>query len=148
MKNILVPTDFSNCASYALEAAVALAKRFDANLHLYHNLDPPAKWQGLSLEEKEQDPDYREQVKQVELQMDKVLEQHSDTAINFYINSEAFLKSITACVEENGIDLIVMGSHGASGKNEFFIGSNAQKVVRAVHCPVLVIKKPLETSGF
>ena len=44
--------------------------------------------------------------------------------------------------------MVVMGSHGASGKNEFFIGSNTQKAVRVVHCPVLVLKKPLGNLGF
>ena len=46
------------------------------------------------------------------------------------------------------IDLIVLGSHGASGKSEFFIGSNAQKVIRTVHCPTLVIKHPLKSVEF
>ena len=41
-----------------------------------------------------------------------------------------------------------MGSHGATGKNERFIGSNTQKIVRNVHTPVLVIKEPLKDYSF
>lgn len=46
-------------------------------------------------------------------------------------------------VERYGVDLLCMGSHGASGKSEYFIGSNTQKVVRCVHRPVLVFKEPM-----
>ncbi|MFY7810252.1 MAG: universal stress protein, partial [Flavobacterium sp.] len=44
----------------------------------------------------------------------------------------------------NNVDLIVMGSHGASGFKEMFVGSNAEKVVRNSQIPVLIIKKEYE----
>src|SRR5690606_39285832 len=47
----------------------------------------------------------------------------------------------------NDVDLIVMGSHGASGFKEVFIGSNTEKVVRTSEIPVLVIKNE-ETHTF
>ena len=56
--------------------------------------------------------------------------------------------AVADCVSRHGIDLIVMGSDGASGKSEFFIGSNAQKVIRTVHCPTLIVKKPLASIEF
>ncbi len=46
--------------------------------------------------------------------------------------------------EKNNIDLIVMGSQGASGLQEMFIGSNTEKVVRRSNVPVLVIKTSVE----
>ena len=50
-------------------------------------------------------------------------------------------RGIAKCLkDEFGIDLIVMGSHGASGLKEMFVGSNAEKVVRTSDVPVLVIK--------
>ena len=60
----------------------------------------------------------------------------------------ALIESIRIYCDENDIDLIVMGSHGISGKNEYFIGSNTQKVVRKIHVPVLVIKNPIENIEF
>jgi Universal stress protein family len=47
---------------------------------------------------------------------------------------------ITDYVSAKSIDVIVMGSHGASGVKEFFIGSNAEKVVRRSSVPVFVLK--------
>jgi nucleotide-binding universal stress UspA family protein len=58
------------------------------------------------------------------------------TKLEFGTTSKAILQYI---VEEN-IDFVVMGSHGASGLKEFFIGSNAEKIVRSSPVPVLVVK--------
>ncbi len=48
---------------------------------------------------------------------------------------------IVDCVRRQNIDLVVMGSHGASGIREFIVGSNAEKVVRNSSAPVLVVKE-------
>ena len=48
--------------------------------------------------------------------------------------------NIIETCHEHGVDMIVMGSHGASGFKEMFVGSNAEKVVRTSDIPVLVIK--------
>ncbi len=56
---------------------------------------------------------------------------------NYKIFSE-----INQVAKENNIDLIIMGSHGASGVSEIFVGSNTEKVVRSSDIPVLVIKEP------
>ena len=58
------------------------------------------------------------------------------------------VENIRDIVTTLGIDFIVMGSHGKSGKSEYFIGSNTQRAVRLVHCPVLVIKEPIENVKF
>ena len=55
-------------------------------------------------------------------------------------------EQINAASTDLGADLIVMGSHGASGIKEMFVGSNAEKVVRTSEVPVLVIKNEHETS--
>src|SRR5690606_6977261 len=47
---------------------------------------------------------------------------------------------VTIVAKDNNIDLIVMGSHGASGFKELFIGSNTEKVIRPSEIPVLAIK--------
>ena len=57
------------------------------------------------------------------------------------IQFEKAFDGIMKHTKSHGIDLIVMGSHGASGFKEMFIGSNTEKVVRTSDIPVLVIKK-------
>lgn len=53
-------------------------------------------------------------------------------------------EAVDEVVKKHNIDLVFMGSNGASGAKELFIGSNAEKVIRSATVPVLVIKNPNE----
>jgi nucleotide-binding universal stress UspA family protein len=64
-----------------------------------------------------------------------------DTKISRIIQFEMAFDGIVKTAEAQNIDLIVMGSHGANGFQEMFIGSNTEKVVRNSEVPVLVIKR-------
>jgi nucleotide-binding universal stress UspA family protein len=65
-------------------------------------------------------------------------------AVDVKVIVKTLFGSVTRMIQEyiakESIDLIVMGSHGASGVREFFIGSNAEKMVRSSTVPVLVVK--------
>ena len=67
------------------------------------------------------------------------------------VRSDLEFGHIANTAKELDIDLIVMGSHGTSGFQEMFIGSNAEKIVRSSEVPVLVIKnnhEKFEVSNF
>lgn len=148
MKNILVPTDFSACAEHAVEAAAQLAKKFNAIVYLFHNVTLPPYLEELSEAEKENDSE----VLQLMLNADVLLAEAKkkfDKSFAYPIVSRGnLIDNIQEIVKTKSIDMVVMGSHGTSGKNEFFIGSNTQKAVRIVHCPVLVLKEPLKKLDF
>jgi nucleotide-binding universal stress UspA family protein len=57
-------------------------------------------------------------------------------------------KEICSIASEEEVDIIVMGTHGVSGVSEFFVGSNASKVVASASCPVITIQKSPKTKGF
>ncbi|MCI5083516.1 MAG: universal stress protein [Saprospiraceae bacterium] len=140
MKNILVPTDFSAFAKYAFDAAVLFAKRFNGcRIHLLHQLPPPTG---------EATPKNQQAEENALVLLSNLKNQQPDLDIRTNIIREPLTKSIQEFVERHGIELIIMGSHGSSGANELFIGSNTQKVVRGVRCPVLVLKQPLENIKF
>jgi len=146
MKNILVPTDFSACAADATYVSFQLAQKFGARVHLYHNIDTTKQWGLRSLQE-----DQLEQEKQQQLENANTLFQdwklraaEVNITIDASVSTGPLVKELEKKIEELGIDFIVMGSHGASGKNEFFIGSNAQRIIRMLHLPILVIKEPVE----
>lgn len=148
MKNFLVPTDFSDCAGYALEVAVGLAERFNGHVHLMHVLDMPEGWQ---LAEGEGQENWAMQVEwenRAFQQLQHLRDQYPDTSMTTSCTIGSLLDRIQAHADEHGMDLIVMGSHGSSGKSDFFIGSNTQKVARSLHRPLLVIKEPLEEVRF
>ena len=147
MKNILVPTDFSYCAKGAVEAGLSLAEQYGAKLHLFHGLPiPKNRTEGSQTEKAE--------VKQLIHNAELLFAEWKTIAAQRKVNLQTHLSGgkLVDAVEEIRkkfqIDFIIMGSHGASGKNEYFIGSNTQKVVRSVHCPVLIIKEPMMSYRF
>lgn len=145
MKNILVPTDFSACATYATSAAFELAKFHGATVHLYTNLKIQYNWAELSEEAQKTYPDDLQKVHNTQVLLKEWERKAEEQGIALKTNWSAgkLIEHVEAYTKVYSIDFMVMGSHGVSGKNEYFIGSNTQKVIRMVHCPVLVIKSPL-----
>lgn len=148
MKSILVPTDFSACATNAMDAAMQLAKKFEATVHLYSCLDLPWNWKTMTASQKEQHPVAMQNIYIAEVLIKDIKKKYSEVKIESALSGGNLIENINDYVKMFKIDFIVMGSHGVSGKNEFFIGSNTQRVVRSVHCPVLVIKEKIEKVDF
>lgn len=135
MKNLLVPTDFSECADQALEAAAQLAHRFGAKLHLFHLMEVPEDWA--------QQEEERKALQSVKEKLKECLRRYPEIQSSCrYTTNGGLPEAVKNYATEHGIDLIVMGSHGVSGKSEYFIGSNTQRVIRTVNCSTLVIKSP------
>ena len=101
-----------------------------------------------SVEERERQPNVLKKIFEVETSFERIRKLFPDITIETHITGGNWINRIQQFVVQKNIDLIVMGSHGASGKNEYFIGSNTQKVVRKVHCPILVLKEPLKKVNF
>jgi len=148
MKNILIPTDFSLCAQNGENAAMKLAKRFGAKVYLFHHADIPKNWEEMLVSKREKHPEALKKIYEVEASFERIRKLFPDITIETHITGGKWIERMSQFVEQKNIDLIVIGSHGASGKNEFFIGSNTQKIVRSVHCPILVIKEPLNKLKF
>lgn len=150
MKNILVPTDFSSCANSAVELGFAFTEFFDATLYLFTCIDLPEDWEELSEQEKDQLPEKKQLLENTNilLQRWKKRASRNNIKLKVIITGGVFLKTLETQISRHEIDFVVMGSHGTSGKNEYFIGSNTQKAIRKLHVPVFVIKKPLERYAF
>ena len=148
MKTILVPSDFSACAANATDVAVNLAQRFGATLHLYTRIDLPRNWESFTEAEKEKHPEALQNIRNVGVLMKDLQNQNPTVAIETAYSGGNLTENINEYVKKHGVDFVVMGSHGKSGKNEFFMGSNTQRAVRMVHCPVLVIKDKLKRTDF
>ena len=63
-----------------------------------------------------------------------------DLTVHEIVKADGSFNGISEICKEHGITMITMGSHGASGLKEMFVGSNAEKAVRNSDVPVLVIK--------
>ena len=141
MKRILVPTDFSQHAEYALRVAAQIARENNSEIVLLHMLELPhqasdAMGSGSDI------PEIMFFKNQAITKLEELMDADYLEGINVseVIQFEKAFEGIIAVSKKNNIDFIVMGSHGASGFREMFIGSNTEKVVRSSDVPVLVIK--------
>lgn len=149
VKTILVPFDFGDPALRALAWACGLADRFGASLHLLHvvpNPYVPNPVMPLA-------PDFPsayalppglmdEFMKQAEERLDAVLpaaERQAFRARTFVCTGDARNEILQHAAREH-VDLIVMGTHGRTGAAHLFLGSVAERVVRAAPCPVLTVR--------
>ena len=142
MKKILVPTDFSEYAYYALKVAAQIAKKNDGEIILLHMLELPHQ-AGDAIGSGHDIPEImlfkNAAINKLEdLMNDECLD---GLKVSQVIQFELAFNGIMDISKKNDVDLIVMGSHGASGFKEMFIGSNAEKVVRFSDIPVLVLKR-------
>lgn len=145
MKNILVPTDFSDYANYAAEIACSIARKSGGRIYLMHVVDIPTyvDTHGASFGDI---PEGIAALRYTKQQFKELLKKDFFNNVNVgeVLQFNDVFTNISAFANENEIDLIVMGSHGSSGFKEIFIGSNTQKIVRTAKCPVLTVKDRIE----
>lgn len=153
MKKILVPTDFSEQAINAMDFACQIAAKSGADILAIHLVDLSGfidytaignsysmlgTTAGIGFDEKvlkslnenaeEKFGDFIKKFSKYKVKIDKKIE--FGNAFQF-INEE---------IKNSDINLVVMGSKGASGVEEFLVGSNTEKVVRHAKCPVVTVK--------
>jgi len=135
LKKLLVATDFGPAANAALTYGQALARTFDAELHLLHVME------NSFLRASPADPHahkaavlrtLHEQLTAGDRPKTHVLVETSDNPAD----------AITQYAEAVNIDLIVIGTNGRSGVAQLLVGSVAERVVRTARCPVLTVKHP------
>jgi universal stress protein A len=150
---ILIPVDFSEHSREAVRQACDLARRFDAELHLLHALDTwPAPAEVAS--------EFRPQLYDILTEQRAAAARSLEDLPGAELGPKPVVRVIRTGVaahevinyaNENGIDLIVMGTHGRTGVSRWLMGSVAEKVVRGAHCPVLVVRpsqaKPINSFG-
>jgi nucleotide-binding universal stress UspA family protein len=148
MKNLLIPTDFSACAEHAVDAGMKLAERFGAKVHLLTKVDLKNNWVKMTVDERSKLEETNQIIRNALVLLKDIKERYPELNITTSYSGDKLINAIKDYAKKHGVDFIVMGSHGASGKNEYFIGSNTQKVIRSVHCPVLVVKDKIEELDF
>jgi len=148
MMDILVPTDFSACAEFALDAAVSLAKKSEGVIHLLHVVEPVSKAK-LEFLEAEMVKKEEDQEKENALVLLAALKDaYPGVEYKIHLETGNVVEVMEKYTNDHEIDLIVMGSHGASGPSRLFVGSNAQKAVRKIKRKILVVKDSLKDNSF
>ena len=148
LRTILLPTDFSGCANYALPYAAAIARATDATIICVHVVEPIVPAVGYTgLAEPLPIADISEQLEDsAERELPKVGEYDEFAGLNVeevMVHGDAAAE-IVRVAEERQVDLIVISSHGRTGLGRILFGSTAEAVVRHASCPVLVVKPPVQ----
>jgi nucleotide-binding universal stress UspA family protein len=148
MKKIIVPIDFSEHSEFALKVAAKFAKRNDAELLALHMLEMSDVL--LTTDDQEQHQKVVFFLKLAEQRFEEFLKKEYLDGVNVtpIVKHFKVFSEVNDVAQEHEADLIVMGSHGASGIKEFFVGSNTEKVVRNAEIPVLVVKNDLPSINF
>lgn len=147
MKTILFPTDFSPGADNALKYAIGLSDKLKAKLILFNSFHIPA-YAGTSIDE-----DVEEQLMNVandQLQnlKNEIVSLNKNLKVECAVDYGFAVDNIISTVEEKNADLVIMGTKGAGGLKEVFIGSNAALVLEKAPCPVLVIPEKANFKNF
>lgn len=129
LKKILVPIDFSDCSKKALQYAIPFARQFNARMILLHVFAGTL----------------------IEGDLKNELETRLITLVRETVPNEIFVDTeirhgapsieIVNAAKEMDVDVIVMSTHGHTGRVHAFIGSVAGDVVRLAPCPVFVVRE-------
>jgi nucleotide-binding universal stress UspA family protein len=158
VQNILVPIDYSDDAQHAVQWGASLAEKYGATLRLlhviptaveevypeggglmsptpsYHEVRAPGRWtpQPIIID--------RVDTAQTELRDFAVTHLQDAVPVQVHIAVGKPAEEIVRVAQEEGVDLVVMGTHGRTGVRHLLLGSVAEDVTRHAPCPVFTVR--------
>jgi len=152
MKNILLPTDFSENSWNAITYAIAFFEKTACNFYIIHvnrieNLNDTDFVPTQELIEDLYTKPAKNNLKQFLKRISEKFPHHKNHKFFTLIDYDFFIESIRKHVEEKKIDIIVMGTKGASGLQKLVIGSNSGDVITKVKCTTLVVPENAKYTG-
>lgn len=155
MKKILVPIDFSPNSTNALYVAAEIAQKMGATLEMLHvNVaaiysapltEFTAAVTTYTLDDEQYDETATVELEKLKLRVLSV-PAYSNLDIQARVEEGYLHTSIRNVATDDDVDLVVMGTKGTSGMEEFLVGSNTEKVIRTAPCPVLAV--PVTATKF
>jgi universal stress protein A len=138
VRKILFPTDFSHTGDAALAYATALARAFGATLLIVHVEEPPVAYGGGEMYYGIAEPDYDE----LQRMLERIEPIEPGVPCQRRLVTGEPARTIVELARQEGVDLIVMGTHGRTGLRRLVMGSIAEAIVRTAPCAVLTLKQP------
>ena len=126
---ILLPIDFSPSSRQALDQAATLAQHFHADIYLVHVVAGDC-----NQEESKKEAETRFAVSVAGLKTKGI------KAVTFVEVDPDVAGCILDVIERENIDMVVVSTHGTTGWHPLVFGSIAEKLVKLVHVPVLLIR--------
>jgi len=151
MKRILVPCDFSKPAQEAYQFAIELAGANHSEVIVMKAIDLPVLYEGPIIGETYVfDPPVMVELEaEAKKEFEHLQKIHAGANVKstFIVRHGSVASMIRKTIEDMKPDLVIMGTHGASGWAEYLIGSNTEKIVRHSKVPVLAIRKAPHVAG-
>jgi len=141
MKTILVAIDFSKNATHALSYSLLYANKLESNIHLI--------WvDNTSYDESVTDTIEGELRREKKSYMNKIIEEYQPLLkhgkIEMIFKKGRIYQEITKAAREIKAEMIFAGTHGVSGYEQYWIGSNAYRIVTQAPCPVVTIRNDFQ----
>ncbi len=141
IKEILFPCELGPNSVKILPYVLSVAEKYNANIHLLHVIEDFLKWGGFYVPHPSLESFQEEALKAAEKFMDNVCDEKMESCPNFKrrIASGDPASEILKTIESEGIDLVIMGTHGRKGLEHTIFGSVAENVVKKSPVPVLIV---------
>jgi len=146
MKRILVPTNFSPTAERAFRFATDIARKTEGTVFLYH-VYTPLESDIIYTEQRSKQYDTQtetELLKRLQRLKKKVMANETDLQVYTIVGRSPIINNILGFVEDNQVELIVIGTKGASVVKKIIVGSVAVRIIEKSDIPVLLIPEKFE----
>jgi nucleotide-binding universal stress UspA family protein len=137
MKKILVAVDFSECSINALEHAITIANKADAGLDMIFVIKPDSSRDMFSEGPQTLSSMVKDKFDELIGKYQPKMEHHK---MHFLIREGKVYQEIVKEADHKDVFLVMAGTHGASGFEEFWIGSNANRIVSSLRKPIITIR--------
>jgi len=148
VKKILLPIDFSPSMETALEAAMGLAEQFDAAIHLVHIIPEVPDFNGSDFFP--ETAVLQERRQSIEQKLDACKEQLTLKGVRTSFSIETgndIVGNLMLVIKREKADMVVISTHGVSGWRPLILGSIAEKVIKLVDCPLLLLQSGHQMSA-
>lgn len=141
--SILVPTDFSDCARYAEQYGVELARTFGSTLHYLYAVEPIDTFATINGVEQSI---YFDVLKDLRASAEERLAQiatelgNAGLTVHTAVREGRASEAIVEYAQQHAISLICISTHGRRGFSHLILGSTTERVVRRAPCPVFVVR--------
>lgn len=140
LKKLIVATDFSKHATWALKRAEFLAKSHKAALHVLHVMTSPYLGSYMQPSIKEVSPEYYVEQKRVEDKLQSLLLKYPYKKATITLLAGRPVNEITQFAKKEHVNLTVIGAHGRYYINDYVLGTIPQGILRQTYTPVLIVK--------
>lgn len=144
MNMILVPTDFSDAAKNALDYAINIAKRIKGEILLMNAYSIPRSGSSVMIDVS--DVLKQDSIKKLQEEKQRIESSLGNIKLSLVSKNGFMNSSIASAIAENEISFVIMGTTGASGIKETFIGSNTASLIKEINIPLIVVPKDFKGS--